>query len=52
MRIGATRSGRTVFGTPFRVALLVTMLTGLPLCDWTIVAICQPRVHALPVNGS
>ena len=41
-----------MFGTPFSVALLVTMLTGLPLCDWTIVATCHPRVHALPLNGS
>ena len=32
-----------MFGVPFSVLLLVTMLTGLPLCDWTIAATCQPR---------
>ena len=52
MRIGPVTSGRTLFGTPLRVLLLVTMLTGLPLCAWTIVASCQPRVSACPVNGS
>ena len=50
-RTGLT-SGRTVLGTPFRLLLLVTMLTGLPLWAWTIAATCQPRVSACPVNGS
>ena len=52
IRIGPTRSGRTVFGTPLSVLLFVTMLTGFPLCAWTIVATCQPRVSACPVKGS
>ena len=52
IRIGPVTSGRTVFGTPFRLLLLVTMFTGLPLCDWTTVATCHPRVRACPVNGN
>ena len=47
MRIGATRSGRTVFGTPFSVALLVTMLTGiaaLRLDDRRDLPAARPRV--------
>jgi len=51
IRTGPVTSGRTVFGTPLTVLLLVTMLTGLPLCDWTTAAICQPRLSACPVNG-
>jgi hypothetical protein len=35
MRIGPVTSGRTVFGRPLRLALLVTMFTGFPLCDRT-----------------
>src|SRR6185369_6369324 len=42
MRTGPVTSGRTVFGVPLRLLLLVTMLIGLPLCDWTIAASCQP----------
>src|SRR5262245_6103947 len=49
---GAVRSGRTVLGVPLRLLLLVTMLTGLPLCDWTTVASCQPRVSACPLKGN
>ena len=45
MRMGPVTSGRTVFGMPFSVLLLVTMFTGLPLCDWTMAATCQPRVR-------
>ena len=52
MRMGPITSGLTVFGTPFNMLLLVTMLTGLPLCAWTIAAICHPRVTGLPVNGN
>src|SRR5678816_1080477 len=51
IRIGPIRSGRTVFGMPLSVLLLVTMLTGFPLWAWAIVAICHPRVSACPVNG-
>ena len=50
MRTGPIASGRTVFGTPLRLLLLVTMLTGLPLWAWTIAASCQPRVSACPAN--
>ncbi len=51
MRIGPVRSGRTVFGTPLSVLLLVTILTGFPLCAWTMAAICQSRVSTCPAKG-
>src|SRR5262249_1056533 len=47
-----TRSGRSVLATPLKVPLLVTTLSGLPLCACTIAPICQPSAKALPVNGS
>ena len=45
MSMGPVTSGRSVLATPLTVLLLVTMLTGLPLCDWSIAAICQPSLN-------
>ena len=50
--IGPVTSGRSVPATPLNVLLVVTMLTGLPLCDWTIAASCQPSTNRLPRNGN
>ena len=52
MLIGPVTSGRSVLATPLTVTLLVTMLTGLPLCAWTIAASCQPSTNWLPRNGN
>ena len=52
VRIGPMTSGRTVFGRPVRLLLVVTMFTGFPLCAWTTVATCHPRVSACAVKGS
>src|SRR5262245_48692515 len=52
MLTGPVTSGRTVFGMPLIVLLLVTMLTGLPLCDWTITATCQSRVNQWVPEGN
>ena len=49
---GPIRSGRTVFGMPLIVLVLVTMFTGLPLCACTTAAICQPSTIGFPRNGS
>src|SRR5437762_3475550 len=50
--IGPVTSGRSVFATPVTVLLVVTILTGLPLCACTIAATCQPSRDRLRRKGS
>src|SRR5262245_23910852 len=50
--IGPFTSGRTVLLLPVKAALLITIVTGLPLCACTIAETCQPSFNWLPWNGS
>src|SRR5262249_35988722 len=53
MLIGPIKSGLSgAVLTPLMLVKLVTMLIGLPLCNWVMLESCQPSTRRLPLKGN